>query len=112
MSRLLFCVACLSVGAVLIVPSASAQEVDLAGMWSATMGNFEELPLRGDPGVEVGEYVGIPMNEAARQHAQSWMPTIHSLPEWQGRPHPVPTRCALRNRISAWARSSIRRASN
>ncbi|HLG55600.1 MAG TPA: hypothetical protein VI485_09735 [Vicinamibacterales bacterium] len=68
---------------------ASGQQVDLAGMWSASKGNFEELPLRGDPGVEVGEYVGIPLNEAARQHAESWTPTMHSLLEWQGRPHPV-----------------------
>ena len=68
---------------------ALAQQVDLAGMWSASLGNHEELPLRGDPGVEVGEYVGIPLNEGARQHAESWMPTMHSLLEWQGRPHPV-----------------------
>jgi len=69
--------------------SAFGQQVDLAGMWSANLGNHEELPLRGDPGVEVGEYVGIPLNEAARQHAESWTPTMHSLLEWQGRPHPV-----------------------
>ena len=68
---------------------ASAQQVDFAGLWSATLGNHEELPLRGDPGVEVGEYVGIPLNDAARQHAESWTPTMHSLLEWQGRPHPV-----------------------
>ena len=68
---------------------AVAQQVDLTGMWSATLGNHEELPLRGDPGVEVGEYVGIPLNDAARQHAESWTPTMHSLLEWQGRPHPV-----------------------
>jgi hypothetical protein len=58
-------------------------------MWSASLGNHEELPLRGDPGVEVGEYVGVPLNAAARQHAESWTPTMHSLLEWQGRPHPV-----------------------
>jgi hypothetical protein len=68
---------------------ARGQQVDLAGMWSASLGNHEELPLRGDPGVEVGEYVGIPLNDAARQHAESWTPTMHSLLEWQGRPHPV-----------------------
>jgi hypothetical protein len=68
---------------------AGGQPIDLAGMWSASRGNHEELPLRGDPGVEVGEYVGIPLNEAARQHAESWTPTMHSLLEWQGRPHPV-----------------------
>jgi hypothetical protein len=62
---------------------------DLVGMWSASLGNHEELPLRGDPGVEVGEYVGIPMTDGARQKAESWTPTMHSLLEWQGRPHPV-----------------------
>ena len=68
---------------------AAAQQIDLAGMWSSTRGNHEELPLRGDPGVEVGEYVGIPLTDGARQHAESWTPTMHSLLEWQGRPHPV-----------------------
>jgi hypothetical protein len=71
------------------VSSARAQQFDLAGLWSASLGNHEELPLRGDPGVEVGEYIGIPLNDAARQHAESWTPTMHSLLEWQGRPHPV-----------------------
>jgi cyclase len=70
-------------------PASGQSQVDLAGMWSASLGNHEELPLRGDPGVEVGEYVGIPLNDAARQHAESWTPTMHSLLEWQGRPHPV-----------------------
>jgi len=89
MSRAPYAFAAFVTGLVLVAIPVSAQEIDLAGMWSAKMGNFEELPLRGDPGVEVGEYVGVPLNAAARQHAQSWMPTIHSLPEWQGRPHPV-----------------------
>jgi glyoxylase-like metal-dependent hydrolase (beta-lactamase superfamily II) len=78
-----------AVALILVAAPARGQQVDLAGMWSATLGNHEELPLRGDPGVEVGEYVGIPLNEAARQHADSWTPTMHSLLEWQGRPHPV-----------------------
>src|SRR5688572_24540917 len=72
-----------------VATPALGQQIDLAGMWSASLGNHEELPLRGDPGVEVGEYVGIPLNDAARQHADSWTPTMHSLLEWQGRPHPV-----------------------
>ena len=75
--------------ALLAASSASAQQVDLVGNWSAGLGNFEERPLRGDPGVEVGEYVGMPVNAAGRQKANSWMPTLHSLLEWQGRPHPV-----------------------
>jgi hypothetical protein len=63
--------------------------IDIVGMWSGTLGTQEEQPLRGDPGVEVGEYVGMPINAAARQHAESWQPTWASLPEWQNRPHPV-----------------------
>ena len=69
--------------------TASAQRFDLTGLWSASQGNQEEVPLRTDPGVESFEYVGIPMNEAARQHADAWVPAMHSLPEWQGRPHPA-----------------------
>ena len=67
---------------------ASAQRVDLSGLWTSN-GNNEERPIRGDPGVESFEYVGIPLNEAARQHADTWVPAMHSLPEWQARPHPV-----------------------
>jgi hypothetical protein len=72
-----------------VAPTASAQRVDLSGFWSVGLGNHEERPIRGDPGVEAGEYVGIPMNEAARQHADAWVPAMHSLPEWQARPHPI-----------------------
>ena len=69
--------------------TAAAQQVDMSGMWSATNGNHEELLIRGSPGVEAGEYVGLPINEAARQHADAWVSAMHSLPEWQARPHPV-----------------------
>src|SRR6185503_13858907 len=63
--------------------------IDILGMWSGTSGTQEEQPLRGDPGVEVGEFQGMPINEAARLHGESWQPTWASLPEWQNRPHPV-----------------------
>lgn len=63
--------------------------IDILGMWSGGTGTFEEQPLRGDPGVEVGEFLGMPINEAARLHGDSWNPTWASLPEWQNRPHPI-----------------------
>jgi hypothetical protein len=63
--------------------------IDILGQWSGTTGTMEEQPLRGDPGVEVGEFVGMPINEAARLHGNSWNPDWGSLPEWQQRPHPV-----------------------
>jgi hypothetical protein len=63
--------------------------IDVLGMWSGSTGTMEEQPLRGDPGIEVGEYVGMPINDAARLHANSWNPDWGSLPEWQNRPHPA-----------------------
>ena len=72
-----------------VAPAADAQQVDLSGFWSVGTGLHEERPIRGDPGVEAGEYVGIPINEAGRQHADAWVPAMHSLIEWQARPHPV-----------------------
>lgn len=63
--------------------------VDIIGQWSGNAGTMEEQPLRGDPGIEVGEYVGMPINDAARQHADAWEPTWASLVEWQNRPHPA-----------------------
>jgi hypothetical protein len=81
-------VTCMALLAAAVSP-APAQQVDMSGLWSANLGNHEERPLRGDPGVEAGEYVGIPLNDAARQHADAWEPAMHSLIEWQARPHPV-----------------------
>lgn len=63
--------------------------VDIVGEWSGIAGTMEEQPLRGDPGIEVGEFMGMPINDAARLHGDSWQPTWASLPEWQNRPHPV-----------------------
>jgi hypothetical protein len=68
---------------------AAAQQFDMSGLWSSTLGNREEVVLRSDPGVESFEYVGIPLNEAARLHADTWVPGMHSLIEWQARPHPA-----------------------
>lgn len=72
-----------------LAPAAEAQRVDLSGFWSVGDGTHEERLIRGDPGVEAGEYVGIPINDAGRQHADSWTPEMHNLLEWQARPHPV-----------------------
>jgi glyoxylase-like metal-dependent hydrolase (beta-lactamase superfamily II) len=39
------------------------------------------------PGPELGDYLGIPINDAARLRAESWDASIQTLPEWQCRPH-------------------------
>jgi hypothetical protein len=83
----------LGVGIALIVPARAQQYpagedvtpisrgVDLSGEWT---------PVREEDNTgntELGDWVGIPMNEAARMRARAWQASIQTLPEWQCRPH-------------------------
>jgi len=61
--------------------------VDLAGSWQ--MSNDEEILIRIDPGPELGNFTGFPLNAAGRQKALTWNSTIQALPEHQARPHPA-----------------------
>src|SRR6476469_9049370 len=54
---------------------------DLSGEW---------LPIQEEDNTgntELGDWVGIPMNEAARLRAMAWVASVQTLPEWQCRPH-------------------------
>ena len=56
-------------------------QVDLSGEWT---------PVRKEDNVantELGDWVGIPMSDAARARSSAWDASIQSLPEWQCRPH-------------------------
>lgn len=59
---------------------------DIAGMWSALILEdwYDRLPGGG-----LGEYTGLPINEAARQKAEAWDASILSQPERQAQPHPA-----------------------
>jgi len=60
-----------------------ARGVDLSGEWT---------PVREEDNTgntELGDWVGIPLNEAARLRAMAWVASIQTLPEWQCRPHAV-----------------------
>ena len=59
-------------------------QVDFSGEWAPRM--WEDQPER-VPGPELGDYLGIPISEAARLRAESWDASIQTLPEWQCRPH-------------------------
>lgn len=73
--------------AALAVPVvAQAQAVDIAGEWGRR--NHEDQPHRA-PGADLGDYTGIPVNEAARLKAQSWDASVLSQPERQAQPHPA-----------------------
>jgi len=63
----------------------AAAQVNLAGVWSATYA--EDWPDR-IPGPELGDYAGLPLNDANRLRAQSWSASILSVPDYQCRVHP------------------------
>jgi len=74
--------------AVLFVVAAAPgfAERNLAGVWTATYAE-DWSDRRGEP--ELGDYAGLPITAAARLRAQSWDPTLLSLPEYQCRVHPA-----------------------
>jgi hypothetical protein len=60
-------------------------QVDFAGEWAPLF--HEDLPER-IPGPELGDYMGIPINAAARLRADSYdADRISVVPEYQCRPH-------------------------
>ena len=59
-------------------------QVDFSGEWAPRF--WEDQPER-VPGPDLGDYAGIPINDAARLRAEAWDASIQSLPEWQCRPH-------------------------
>src|ERR1051325_6322654 len=59
---------------------------DLTGEWAPRF--HEDQPER-IPGPEIGDYLGLPINAAARLHADSWDASLLTLPEHQCKPHPA-----------------------
>ena len=59
---------------------AAFAQVDLAGEWGARL--HEDTAYRG-PGPEVGEYLGLPINDEARMKADSWDASVYTMPERQ-----------------------------
>jgi hypothetical protein len=76
----------LTSASVLAIASPAAAQFDLAGEWAAR--THEDNPHR-IPGAELGDYTGLPLNDAARQKASSWDASILSQPEQQAKPHPA-----------------------
>jgi hypothetical protein len=64
--------------------TASAQAVDLSGVWQPRF--HEDQPER-LAGPELGDYLGLPINEAARRWAESWDPSRLTVPQHQCQVH-------------------------
>ncbi len=71
-------------GILLSIPALA--QYDLSGEWGA---RYHEDFSERIPGPELGDYLGLPINDAARLRADSWDASIATLPEWQCRPHPA-----------------------
>jgi hypothetical protein len=74
----------------LLIGSSSAPvfgQADFSGTWIPRY--HEDYPER-IPGPELGNYLGLPINEAARWYADSWHPDRITLPEEQCRVHVAP----------------------
>ena len=70
----------------LLVGVPAFAQIDLAGEWTPLF--HEDNGDRLD-GPHIGDYAGIPLNEAARFMAQAWNADILSVPEHQCKPHPA-----------------------
>src|SRR5262250_553586 len=61
-------------------------QVDLSGEWNPRF--HEDQPER-LAGPEIGDYLGLPINEAARLRGDSCDASLLTLPEHQCKPHPA-----------------------
>jgi len=59
-------------------------QVELSGEWSQ---RYHEDQVERVPGGELGDFTGIPLNDAARLRADTWDAALYGLVEWQCRPH-------------------------
>lgn len=68
-----------------LAASAVFAQIDLSGEYAPRF--HEDQPER-IPGPEIGDYLGLPINDAARLRADSWDASLLTLPEHQCKPHP------------------------
>ena len=61
-------------------------QIDLSGEWNPLF--HEDQPER-IPGPEIGDYLGLPITDAARMRGDIWDADLLTLPEHQCKPHPA-----------------------
>jgi hypothetical protein len=78
-------VAVAAIWAMVALPGSAFAQIDMNGVWAPIF--HEDQPER-VPGPEVGDYAGLPINDAARARADAWDASLLTLPEHQCKPHP------------------------
>ena len=58
----------------------SAAETDLSGTWDIIYSE-DGIELSGGP--DIGDYTGLPINDAARLRAMAWNPSLHNMEQRQ-----------------------------
>src|SRR3974390_705034 len=71
-------------------PQPAGASIDLTGEWGQRV--HEDQPERG-PGPDLGDYLGLPINDAARLRGESWDSSRLTLQEHQCRVHIVSYIC-------------------
>jgi cyclase len=89
LGNLSFCIWHFAFGIATLIFSASsaAAQISLVGDWT---GRYQEDFQDRIPGPDLGDYTGLPINDAARRYADSWDPSRVSLLEHQCEPYVSP----------------------
>jgi glyoxylase-like metal-dependent hydrolase (beta-lactamase superfamily II) len=72
------------ISAAFLLCASAFGQTDLSGEWGAIMHWDQHERI---PGPELGDYLGLPINNAARTKAESWVASVQTLPERQCIPH-------------------------
>jgi glyoxylase-like metal-dependent hydrolase (beta-lactamase superfamily II) len=75
------------IGSLICVPATARAQISLVGDW---VGRYHEDFQDRIPGPDLGDYTGLPINDAARRYADSWDPSRVSLLEHQCQPYVSP----------------------
>jgi len=71
---------------ILLAATPAFAQMDPSGEWAPRF--HEDQPER-VPGPEIGDYLGLPINDAARMRGDIWDASLLTLPEHQCKPHPA-----------------------
>ena len=78
--------AALVAAAMLWAPADGLAQTDLGGEWA---NRIHEDQIERVTGPEIGDFLGLPINEAGRLRGASWNPSLLTVPEHQCIPHPA-----------------------